>query len=100
MLSQKQQGLMACIASQFLWGVGILFWPMLSYLNAVSILSLRLICSFFFAVLVVYLTSRFDLVKSLFLNKKYLKISVLQPFFFVSTGGLIFMQSIQEKPLK
>ena len=83
MLSQKQQGLMACIASQFLWGVGILFWPMLSYLNAVSILSLRLICSFFFAVL--------DLVKSLFLNKKIFKnLCIATIFLCLNWGSYIY----------
>lgn len=91
MLSREQQGLMACIASQFLWGVGVLFWPLLSYLNAISILSLRLICSFFFAVLVAYLTSRFSLVKSLFQNKKTFKnLCIAAIFLCLNWGSYIY----------
>lgn len=91
MLSREQQGLTACIASQFLWGTGILFWPLLSYLNAISILSLRLICSFFFAVLVVYLTSRFNLVKSLFQDKKIFKnLCIATVFLCLNWGSYIY----------
>lgn len=70
MLSREQQGLLCCIASQALWGVGILFWPLLSYLQPVSILSLRMVCSFLFAIVLITATKRLHLVKNLFANRK------------------------------
>lgn len=87
MLSREQQGLFACIASGILWGVGVLFWPLLSYLSPISILSLRLIFSFFFALFVVFTTSRFDLVKSLFQNKKTLTNLILATIFLCLNWG-------------
>lgn len=87
MFSREQQGLAACLASGVLWGVGVLFWPLLSYLSPISILSLRLIFSFFFALFVVYCTSRFNLVKSLFQNKKTLKNLILATIFLCLNWG-------------
>lgn len=100
MLSREQQGLIACIASGVLWGVGVLFWPLLSYLSPVSILSLRLIFSFFFALVVVYCTSRFDLVKSLFQNKKTLKNLILATIFLCLNWGFYIYAINSEKVIE
>lgn len=87
MFSREQQGLFACIASGILWGVGVLFWPLLSYLSPISILSLRLIFSFFFALFVVFITSRFNLVTSLFQNRKTLTNLILATIFLCLNWG-------------
>lgn len=100
MLSREQQGLIACIASGILWGVGVLFWPLLSYLSPVSILSLRLIFSFFFALVVVYLTSRFDLVKSLFQNKKTLQYLIIATIFLCLNWGFYIYAINSEKAIE
>lgn len=100
MLSREQQGLIACIASGILWGVGVLFWPLLSYLSPVSILSLRLICSFFFAIFVVYFTSRFSLVKSLFKNRKTLKNLCIATIFLCLNWGFYIYAINSEKAIE
>lgn len=100
MLSKEQQGLIACIASGILWGVGVLFWPLLSYLSPVSILSLRLIFSFFFALFVVYLTSRFDLAISLFKNQKTLKYLCLATVFLCLNWGFYIYAINTEKAIE
>lgn len=100
MLSKEQQGLIACIASGILWGVGVLFWPLLSYLSPVSILSLRLIFSFFFALVVVYLTSRFDLVTSLFQNKKTLQYLIIATIFLCLNWGFYIYAINSEKAIE
>lgn len=100
MLSREQQGLIACIASGVLWGVGVLFWPLLSYLSPVSILSLRLIFSFFFALFVVYFTSRFDLVTALFQNKKTLKNLCLATIFLCLNWGFYIYAINTEKAIE
>lgn len=100
MLSREQQGLIACIASGILWGVGVLFWPLLSYLSPVSILSLRLIFSFFFALVVVYLTSRFNLVKSLFQNKKTLQYLIIATIFLCLNWGFYIYAINSEKAIE
>ncbi len=100
MLSREQQGLMACIASGILWGVGVLFWPLLSYLSPVSILSLRLIFSFFFALFVVYCTSRFQSVISLFQNKKTLKILIFATIFLCLNWGFYIYAINSEKAIE
>ena len=88
MLSKKQKGLLACIASQGLWGSGILFWPLLAYLNTLSILSLRIICSFVFAIILISYTKRFRLVKSLFTEKKILTNLILASAFIAGNWGV------------
>lgn len=91
MLSREQQGLLCCIASQALWGVGILFWPYLSYLQPVSILSLRMICSFLFAIILILATKRFYHVKNLFSDKKIaLNLVVAAAFLAVNWGVYIY----------
>ncbi len=88
MLSKKQKGLLACIASQGLWGSGILFWPLLAYLNTLSILSLRIICSFVFAIILISYTKRFRLVKSLFTEKKIRTNLILASAFIAGNWGV------------
>lgn len=91
MLSREQQGLLCCIASQCLWGVGILFWPLLSYLQPVSILSLRMLCSFIFAILLITATKRLHLVKKLFAEKKiFLNLVIASAFLSVNWGVYIY----------
>lgn len=88
MLSKTQKGLLACIASQGLWGSGILFWPLLAYLNTLSILSLRIICSFVFAIILISRTKRFQLVKNLFTEKKIRASLILASAFIAGNWGV------------
>lgn len=82
---------MCCIASQFLWGVGILFWPLMSYMQPVSILSLRMLCSFIFAILLILATKRLHLVKKLFSNKKIIiRLIIAAGFLSVNWGVYIY----------
>lgn len=93
MLSREQQGLLCCIASQVLWGVGILFWPLLSYLQPVSILSLRMVCSFLFAILLITATKRLHLIKNLFANRK-IAINLMAAATFLAINWGVYIYAI------
>ena len=72
MITDNTKGLLAGIGANSLWGSGILFWPMLAYLEEVSVLSQRIIWSCLFALILILLTKRLNKVKEIFQDPKTL----------------------------
>ncbi len=73
MLTKQQNGLICCITAQTLWGLGVVFWPLLNYLSPITVLCLRLFCSLLFASFLIYYTKQFTNIFNLIKNKTIIK---------------------------
>ena len=66
------EGTAAGICAHLLWGVAVLFWPLLDGLNPISIMSHRMIWTVFFLGLVLAASRQFHTVKTAFHSRKLL----------------------------
>lgn len=83
MLTKQQNGLIYCITAQTLWGLGVVFWPLLNYLPPITVLCLRLFCSLLFAGLLILYTKQFNNIKAIFKDTK--NKSIIRNIFFAAT---------------
>ena len=69
-LTTKTKGLLSCLIAHTLWGSGILFWSMLSYLDERTVLSQRMIWSCLFGFILLFVTKRLKNIIPILKNKK------------------------------
>lgn len=80
MITKQQNGLICCITAQTLWGLGVIFWPLLNYLSPITVLCLRLFCSLIFAGILIFYTQQYKSIINLIKNNK----SIIRNIFFAA----------------
>ncbi len=68
--NSRVKGLAAGLTAHFLWGVAVLFWPLLGYMHPLSLLSQRMVWTCAFILLVLSLSHKLGLLKSVLRDSK------------------------------
>ncbi|MDD2534520.1 MAG: EamA family transporter RarD [Eubacteriales bacterium] len=94
MKSQRTVGLTAALASYVIWGVLPIYWKQLKAVNAVEVLSHRIIWSFVFVVLLIFSMRQWATVREVIRNRKKLLLIFAAAILITINWGL-FIWSIQ-----
>ncbi|MFV9510052.1 EamA family transporter RarD [Tepidibacillus sp. LV47] len=86
-MSSKGTGVLYGILAYTAWGLLPLYWKLLKQISAYEILAHRIIWSFVFVLMLVYITKNWDTVKSSFFNRKSMILITMNAFIITLNWG-------------